>query len=95
MPYERSVVTMARNSEILTSKTFAMTWVLNISFRVRIHLPRMAWWKGKIGPCARWLERCSTSIGLREGFGLRWSVPRATCRTGSTLGFTRREHATS
>jgi hypothetical protein len=49
MPYERSAVTMARNSKTLTSKPFAMTWVLNISFRVCIHLPRMAWWKGKGG----------------------------------------------
>jgi hypothetical protein len=32
MPLERSVVTMARNSKTLTSKRFAMTWVLNISF---------------------------------------------------------------
>jgi hypothetical protein len=37
MPYERSVVTMARNSETLVLKPFAMTWVLNTSFQVRIH----------------------------------------------------------
>jgi transposase InsO family protein len=36
-------------------KPFAMTWVLNTSFRVRIRLPRMVLWKGKIGPCVRWL----------------------------------------
>jgi hypothetical protein len=35
----------------------------------------MVWWKGKIGPCARWLGRCSTSIGLREGSRLRRSIP--------------------
>jgi hypothetical protein len=64
MPYERSAVTMARNSETLTSKLFAMTWVLNTSFRVRICLPRMVLWKGKIEPCVRWLVRCSMSIGL-------------------------------
>jgi hypothetical protein len=47
MPYEQSAVTMARNSETLVSKPFAMTWVLNTSFRVCIRLPRKAWWKGK------------------------------------------------
>jgi transposase InsO family protein len=31
----------------LILKPFAMTWVLNTSFRVRIHLPRMVLWKGK------------------------------------------------
>jgi hypothetical protein len=41
--------------ETLISKPFSMTWVLNTSFRVLIRLPRMAWWKGKIEPCARWL----------------------------------------
>jgi hypothetical protein len=47
MPYERSAVTMARNSETLVSKPFAMTWVLNTSFRVRIRLLRMVLWNGK------------------------------------------------
>jgi hypothetical protein len=70
MPYQRSVVTMARNSETLASKPFTMTWVLNTSFRVRIHLPRMVFWKGKKEPCVRWLGRCLMSIGLREGSGL-------------------------
>jgi hypothetical protein len=64
MPYERSVVTMARNSETLISKIFAMTWVLNTSFRVRIRLPRMVLWKGKTEPYVRWLGRCLMSIGL-------------------------------
>jgi hypothetical protein len=41
--------------ETLISKPFSMTWVLNTSFRVLICLPRMAWWKVKIEPCARWL----------------------------------------
>jgi hypothetical protein len=72
MPYERSSVTMARNSQTLASKPFVMTWVLNTSFRVRIRLPKMVLWKGKIEPCVRWLKRCSMSIGLREGSGLRW-----------------------
>jgi hypothetical protein len=71
MPYERSAVTMALNSETLVLKPFAMTWVLNTSFRVRIHLPRMVLWKGKTEPCVRWLGRCSMSIRLREGSGLR------------------------
>jgi hypothetical protein len=71
MPYEQSAVTMARNSETLASKPFVMTWVLNTSFRVRIRLPRMAWWKGKTEPCVRWLGRCLTSIGLRDGSGPR------------------------
>jgi hypothetical protein len=65
------VVTMAQNSETLVLKPFAMTWVLNTIFRVRIRLPRMLLWKGKIGPCVRWLERCLMSIGLQEGFELR------------------------
>jgi hypothetical protein len=32
MPYEKFVVTMARNSETIALKPFAMTWVLNASF---------------------------------------------------------------
>jgi hypothetical protein len=47
MPYEQSVVTMANNSETLVLKPFAITWVLNTSFRVRIRLPKMVLWKGK------------------------------------------------
>jgi hypothetical protein len=39
MPYERLVVKMAQNLETLASKPFAMTWVLNTSFRVRIRVP--------------------------------------------------------
>jgi hypothetical protein len=87
MPYERFTVTMARNSETLILKLFAMTWVLNTSIRVRIHLPRMAWWNGK----TEWLGRCSMSIGLREGSGLIRSIPRAMLRRGSTLESTRRK----
>jgi hypothetical protein len=68
---ERSAVTMAQNSETLVLKPFAMTWVLDTSFRVRIRLPRMVLWKGRTGPCARWLGRCLMIIGLREGIGLR------------------------
>jgi hypothetical protein len=70
MPYERSAVTMARNCKPLASKPFSMTWVLNFSFRVNIHLPRMSWWNGKTEHYVRWLRRCSMSIGLREGSGL-------------------------
>jgi transposase InsO family protein len=33
--------------------------------------PRMVLWKGKIGPCVRWLGRCLMSIGLRESSGMR------------------------
>jgi hypothetical protein len=55
MPYERSAVTMAQNSETLISKPFDMTWVMNNSFRDCMHLPRMVLWKGKIEPCVRWL----------------------------------------
>jgi hypothetical protein len=40
MPYEQSAVTMAQNLETLVLKPFAMTWVLNTSFRVRIRLPQ-------------------------------------------------------
>jgi hypothetical protein len=71
MPYERSAATMARNLKTLALKPFAMTWVFNTSFRVCIRLPRMAWLKGKTEPCARWLRRCSMSIRLREGSGLK------------------------
>jgi hypothetical protein len=71
MPYEQSAVTMAHNLETLVLKRFAMTWVLNTSFRVRIRLPRMVLWKGKTEPCVGWLGRCLMSIGLREGSGLR------------------------
>jgi hypothetical protein len=45
MPYEQSAVIMAQNSETLVLRPFSMTWVLNNSFRVRIHLPRMVLWK--------------------------------------------------
>jgi hypothetical protein len=71
MPYEQSTMTMAQNSETLILKPFAMTWVSNINFRVRIRLPRMVLWEGKTGPCVRWLGRCLMSIGPREGSGLR------------------------
>jgi hypothetical protein len=47
MPYERFEVTMAQNLKTLVSKPFAMTWVLNTSSLVRIHLPKTVWWKGK------------------------------------------------
>jgi hypothetical protein len=63
-----------RNSHF---ETFCHDLVLNISFRVRICLPRMAWWEGKTEPCVRWLGRCSMSIGLRDGSKLRRSIPRA------------------
>jgi hypothetical protein len=35
MPYELSAVIMARNSETLVSKPFAMTWVLSTSYMVQ------------------------------------------------------------
>jgi hypothetical protein len=71
MPYKQSTLTMAQNSETLVLKPFAMTWVLNTSFRVCIRLPGMVLCKGKIEPCVRWLGRCLMSIGLQEGSGLR------------------------
>jgi hypothetical protein len=40
MSYEQSAVTMGQNSETLILKPFAMTWVLNTSFRVHVRLPR-------------------------------------------------------
>jgi hypothetical protein len=43
-----------------------MTWVLNTSFQVRIHLPRTVLWKGRTKLCVTWLGRCLMSIGLRE-----------------------------
>jgi hypothetical protein len=69
MPYEQFAVIMAQNSETLILKPFAMIWVLNTSFRVCIRLPRMVLWKGKTGPCVRWLGRCLMSIGLEEVLG--------------------------
>jgi hypothetical protein len=71
MTYKQSAVTMAQNSETLILKPFAMTWVLNTNFRVRIGVPRMVLWKEKTEPCVRWLERGLMRIGLREGSGLR------------------------
>jgi uncharacterized membrane protein len=47
MPYKRSAVTMAWNLKTLTSKPFAMTWVLNISSLVRIRLPELCGGKEK------------------------------------------------
>jgi hypothetical protein len=47
MPYEQFAETMAQNSETLILKPFAMTWVLNTSFRVRIRLLIMVLWKAK------------------------------------------------
>jgi hypothetical protein len=44
-PYEQSAVIIAQNSETLILKPFAMTWVLNPSFRVHIHLLKMVLWK--------------------------------------------------
>jgi hypothetical protein len=58
MLHELSIVIMARNSETLVSKPFAMTWVLSTNFQVRVLLPRMVLWKGKTEPCVRWLRRC-------------------------------------
>jgi hypothetical protein len=58
-----------RNSRF---ETFYHDLGLEHQFRVRIRLPRMVLWKGKTGPCVRWLGRCLMSIGLREGSGLRW-----------------------
>jgi hypothetical protein len=71
MPYKRSEVTMAQDSESLVFKPFAKTWVLNTSFRVRIRLLKMVFWKGKTDACVRWLGQCLMSIGLLEGSGLR------------------------
>jgi hypothetical protein len=85
MPYERFAVTMVQNSETLVLKPYAMTWVLNTSFRDRIRLLRIVLWKGKTEPCLRWLGWCLMSIVLREGSGLRRWIPRAMFRTGSTL----------
>jgi hypothetical protein len=45
MSYEQSAVRMAQNSETLILKPFAMAWVLNTSFRVRIRSPE--WCCGK------------------------------------------------
>jgi hypothetical protein len=55
MPYEQSAVTMAHNSETLVLKPFALIWVLNTSFLVRICLLRMVLWKGRTDSCVRWL----------------------------------------
>jgi hypothetical protein len=56
MPYGQSAVIMAQNSETHVLKFFAMTWVLNTSFRVRICLPRMVLWKRKRGVYVRSLQ---------------------------------------
>jgi hypothetical protein len=64
MPYEQSAVTMAQNLETLVLKPYVMTCVLNTNFQVRIRLLETKLWKGKIGPCVRWLGRCLMSIEL-------------------------------
>jgi hypothetical protein len=76
-------------------KPFALTWVLNTSFRVCIRFPRMVLWKGKTEPCVRWLRRCSMSIGFREGSGLRQSIPRAMFQIGFTSECIKRKPAMS
>jgi transposase InsO family protein len=57
--------------------------------------PQNGVWKGKTKPRERWLERCSMSIGLREGSGLRQSIPSAMFQTELTLESTRRKPVTS
>jgi transposase InsO family protein len=57
-----------RNSHF---ETFCHDLGLEHQFQVHIRLPRMVLWKGRTGPCVRWLGRCLMSIGLREGSGLR------------------------
>jgi hypothetical protein len=66
MLFELFVATMAQNFKNLVLKHFAVIWVSNISFLLPMWPVRMVWLKGRIGPFVRWLERCTTSIGLRE-----------------------------
>jgi hypothetical protein len=55
-----------RNSRF---ETFCHDLGLDTSSRVRIRLPRLVLWKGRTGPCVRWLGQWLISIGLREGSG--------------------------
>jgi transposase InsO family protein len=57
-----------RNSRF---KTFCHDLGLEHQFSSPYTPPRMMLWKGKTGPCVRWLGRCLMSIGLRDGSGLR------------------------
>jgi hypothetical protein len=59
MPYERFVVTMTQDLKTFDSKPFAMTCVLDTSFRVCICLPRMLWWEGKN---RNWCEMARTML---------------------------------
>jgi hypothetical protein len=91
MPYEWSAVTMAWNSKTLASKPFAMTLGLEHQFSSLYTPPQNGVVERKNRTLWRWLGRCSMSIGLREGSGLRRSIPRAMFRTGSTSESTRRK----
>jgi transposase InsO family protein len=57
-----------RNSSF---ETFCHDLGLEHQFSSLYMPPRMVLWKGKTGPCVRWLGRCLMSIGLREGSGPR------------------------
>jgi hypothetical protein len=50
---------------------FAMTWVLNTSFRVRIRLPRMAWWKGRTRTLCEMARTMLNEHRTPRGSGLR------------------------
>jgi transposase InsO family protein len=81
-----------RNSHF---ETFCHDLGLEHQFSSPYTPPKMVLWKEKIEPCVRWLGRCSMIIGLREGSGLRRSIPRAMFRTRSILECTRRKLVTS
>jgi hypothetical protein len=93
MPYEQSVVTMAQNSETLVLKPFAITWVLNTSFRVCIRLPKMVLWKGRT-----LCEMARTMLDEHRTPRRFWAEAVNTCamcQTGSTSECIRRKPATS
>jgi hypothetical protein len=94
MPYEQSTVTMAQNSETLVLKSFAMTWVLNTSFRVRIGLPQ----NGVVERKNKTLcEMARTMLDKHRTPRRFWAeaVNTAMFRTGSTSECLRRKPATS
>jgi hypothetical protein len=64
MLFELYIATMAVNLKTLVSKPFFVIWVSNINSLLPMWLVRMVYLRIKIVPFARWLGRCSMSIGL-------------------------------
>jgi hypothetical protein len=88
------VIRSDNGSEIKNSRfeTFCHDLCLKHRFSSPYTPSWMAWWKGKIEPCVRWLGRCLMSIGLWGGSGLRRSIPCAMCRISVFFELSRIRH---